>query len=63
MRVHVNEHNNKTCKIPAIIVQIDTIFSCVIPNMKKHSTKNRQKKIFFKMTVRFDCEKKYDIFL
>lgn len=52
--VHVNEHSNKICKIAAIIVQINTIFSCVIPNMKKHSTKKRQKNTFFKMTVRFD---------
>lgn len=58
MRVHVNEHNNKTCKIPAIIVQIDKILSWVIPNIKKHSTKKRQKNTFFKMTVRFDCKKK-----
>lgn len=56
MKVQVNEHNSKICKIAAIIVQIDTIFSCVIPNMKKHSTRKRQKNKFFKITVRFDCK-------
>lgn len=54
IRVQVNEHNNKTCRMAAIIEQINKIFSCVIPNIKKHSTKKRQKNTFFKITVRFD---------